>query len=104
MAYQMKNSPINKGTAAKPSPMKEPVTGIAALIAGAKAALATKVGTAIATGVASTVAGKGIGTIGKGKARRKEEKLHKEQQAREASANLAENIGSKQIGTGSRIV
>ncbi len=48
-SYNLKNSPINKGTAAKPSPMKEPITaalvgaaasglisGVSSLIGGAK--------------------------------------------------------------------
>ena len=96
MAYQMKNSPINKGTAAKPSPMKvEPVTtGILATILASKTAAAAA--TAAVTG--------GIGAISKADAEKKEEKLMKEQTAKNLSAKATENIGSKQIGTGSNLL
>ena len=100
MAYQMKNSPSNKGTAAKPSPMRvEPVTtGILATI------LASKAATAAATAGATAAVTGGIGAISKADAEKKEEKLMKEQTAKNLSAKATENIGSKQIGTGSNLL
>tara|TARA_R100000655_G_scaffold6397_2_gene18391 strand:- start:790 stop:1437 length:648 start_codon:yes stop_codon:yes gene_type:complete len=63
MGYNMKNSPINKGYAAKPSPLKEPVTIAMAL--GKFAASAA--GKAAISGAAGAVVSKAADALGKGK-------------------------------------
>ena len=56
MAYNMKKSPINKGYASKPSPIKWlPLVKLLTTL-GVKAATATKIGTAVST-FASSKAG-----------------------------------------------
>ena len=56
-SYNLKKSPINKGTAAKPSPMKEPII------------------TAALIGLGATALGAGAGAIQGSKNRKKQEKL-----------------------------
>ena len=82
-SYNLKKSPINKGTAAKPSPMKEPISlliglGGAAITAGANA-------------------------IGGAKNRKAQEIAQYQQQSRDASQNALANMGTK-IGSNTKLV
>jgi hypothetical protein len=72
MAFKMKGSPIHKGTAAKPSPMKD--FGISAIISAiaAKAALAKAIGVAAISGAASGIIGGTIKSAAKGAASRQQ--------------------------------
>lgn len=69
-SYNLKNSPINKGTAAKPSPMKEPIT------------------LAIAGAAASGLIGGGLNLIEGAK----KKKDLKELQAQEKKSNIIKNM------------
>lgn len=84
-SYNLKKSPINKGTAAKPSPMKEPIT--AALVGAA----------------ASALIGGGISAIQGSKNRKKQEELQKEQEAAAAAQGAQAGIGKKLGGGKTRI-
>ena len=66
-SYNLKKSPINKGTAAKPSPMKEPII------------------TAALIGLGATALGAGASAVQGSKNRRFQEQLQKEQQADDAT-------------------
>lgn len=78
-SYNLKKSPINKGTAAKPSPMKEPII------------------TAALIGLAATALGAGASAVQGSKNRKKQEKIAKEQEAaaatQSAQAGLSKNLG-----------
>ena len=81
-SYNLKKSPINKGAAAKPSPMKEPLSALAL----------TLIGSAVSAGI-----GAGTSAIQGSKNRKAQEKLQKEQEAaaatQSAQAGLSKNIG-----------
>jgi len=82
-SYNLKKSPINKGTAAKPSPMKEPISLLASLlIAGATSAI-----------------GAGSSAIQGSKNRKAAQKAQKEQEAANASQSAIAGIG-KNLGKG----
>ena len=87
-SYNLKKSPINKGTAAKPSPMKAPLS-------------------ALAIGLLSSAAGAavsgGIGAASSAAANKKAEKAQKEEAARQSSQDATASIGNKKIGTSSKI-
>ena len=85
-SYNLKKSPINNGTAAKPSPMKEPIT--AALVGAA----------------ASALIGGGFSAVQGSQNRKAQEKAQKEQKAADASQSAQASIGSKQIGTSTKLV
>ena len=93
MAYSMKKSPINKGTAAKPSPTK--------FLGMLGAFLATKLGTAVAAGVAGSAVAGGMGLAGQAIRSKKQQKMIKQQEADEARKNVAENLSATKIGSGS---
>ena len=101
-SYNLKKSPINKGTAAKPSPMKDFGLISGPLIAAAltKAALAKA---AITAGVGAAVSG-GIGAISKGVAGKKQSKAQAKSEAQQRRAAATASTGKKEIGTGSKIV
>ncbi len=80
-SYNLKKSPINKGTAAKPSPMKSAI--VAALVGAA----------------ASGLIGGGISAIGGAKNRKAQEKAQKEQEAANAAQSAQAGIG-KDLGQG----
>ena len=65
MGYRMKNSPINKGQAAKPSPLKEPIT--MAIVGALKTFAGTAAGKAAISGAAGAVVSKAADALGKGK-------------------------------------
>ena len=78
-SYNLKKSPINKGTAAKPSPMKEPVSLAIGLIGAGASAIQ--------------------GSIN----RSAQEKAQHQQQASDASRNALANMGTK-IGSDTKLV
>jgi len=81
-SYNLKKSPINKGTAAKPSPAK---------LAG------------LAVGLITTAIGGGISAATAAKNRKEQEKLQKEQIANDASQNVITSMSSK-IGSDTKLV
>ena len=74
MAYRMKKSPINKGTAAKPSPMKEPII------------------TAALIGLGATALGAGAGAIQGSKNRKKQDEIQKAQEEDNIIANMQQGL------------
>jgi len=84
-SYNLKKSPINKGTAAKPSPMKEPLSALAL----------TLIGSAVTAGI-----GAGAGAIQGSKNRKKQEKLQKEQEAADATRQGIEGLTTNTSGGG----
>ena len=104
-SYNLKNSPINKGTAAKPSPTKAIFTGaLLGLAAGAKALFTGAAVGAAGTGAAGTTAAvigkgltaaalaKGVQSGSKGISDKKASKLQQEQTRKETSSNIHANI------------
>ena len=87
-SYNLKKSPINKGTAAKPSPAKDFGAISGPLIAAAITAAAS----------AGTAAYQGK------KNRKAQEKISKEQEAAAATQSAQEGIGGKQIGSSTKLV
>ena len=89
MAYHMKSSPINKGTAANPSPMKEPFSLTAALITA---------------GIGAAVSG-GTAAISGAQKKKAAKKAAKEQKSAEANAAVSSNMANADVGGGgSKIV
>jgi archaellum component FlaG (FlaF/FlaG flagellin family) len=86
MAYNMKNSPINKGTAAKPSPMREFFSAATLIGAGVSAVL-------------------GAGTTAISKAQDKKNKKKTELLAikNEKNTNVKESMGGS-FGEGEKLV
>ncbi len=84
-SYNLKKSPINKGTAAKPSPMKEPITTAALISLGA------------------TALGAGASAVQGSANRKKQEKLQKEQEAAAAAQSAQTGIGKNLGGSKTRI-
>ena len=98
-SYNLKKPSINKGAAAKPAPTKDfglisgpIIAAIAAKAAIAKAAVGAAVGAGISaasSGISRSIAGK------------KQRKLQKEENIREAKSRATEGFASKRIGGGS---
>jgi hypothetical protein len=87
-SYNLKKSPINKGYAAKPSPMKEPF-------------MSTALGAAIIGGAASAAVGGGISAIVAAQNRKKAaaEKAQAAAQTTETGADKMAKAGSGAQGT-----
>ena len=82
-SYNLKKSPINKGYAAKPSPMKEPIS--------------------LLIGLATTAIGAGASAIQGSKNRKAQEKAQKEQEAANAAQSAQAGIGKNLGGSKERI-
>ena len=105
-SYNLKNSPINKGTAAKPSPMKEPVSflaglgaGVSALFTGGAVGGAATAGTAAATsaavigkGLTATALATGLQQGTKGIKNKRDAKIQQEQTRQETERNIHANM------------
>lgn len=82
-SYNLKKSPINKGTAAKPSPMKEPIS--------------------LLIGLGTAAIGAGASAVQGSKNRKAQEKAQKEQEAANAAQSAQAGIGKNLGGSKERI-
>jgi len=87
MAYNMKKSPINKGTAAKPSPMREFFSAAALTTAAITAAI-----------------GAGTTAISKSKANKKAKKDALIAEKKQKNTNVKESMSNTMGSEGSKII